>query len=858
MLGQIVTAARSRPRVWFSDPDRMLSASTADLAAKVGPGKMVLVIRHSLELRTKLMADRPSQWVVIDQTPAGVASLPVFAPDLLHRVGDRDVFKRTVRDFLVDQTQDPGWPMEVESFPYRELAREKPSEFIRAYDDFRSGKAAGFTAADLVLIAAGAVLDANLFAPLEAFQTLELAFHSPELWTRLSEYFGEEEIGIVRSHLSLLRSPLGDLFGPRAQSARLASVALLVLSRHLDSPAQYLPNLSSALAPWQDCDPVYADTRPPAWFQEEVDRLDEAMTDGFLKVMRIVLDLDNSPKADAFIGSRCWSRRLRELALPYGQDGVEPPISAREGRRNLESLVPEFRGLMKQVEELLLSVSPECDRLRLIHPAQLGMARFVAAFQTLGLSRLPLLTSRLRAIGEIVEAVAPKPPGFDGYWKTCQAKADAAIEQAEKILKDFDFLLGRYLEAQYAAAVPAQIPSIHQILERIVIPSRGEAPDRPVAILLLDGMRYDLWQAIVRPHLERRFQCDEQVGMALLPSETRISRFGFFSGLRPAEFYEKSHVGGEIAACEALFKRLCPGHESLSDWRAVSAKASFAFATADGKLYGAVLDFADAIGHVDAWDMDFLAKLVQVWMERLDQILNKLPLDCTLWITTDHGQVVSGPTPIEIPPDLLLGSGNGYRSALVRDRLPAPHANHAFYLKARDLGYESDGLWAFPKPGYSFRTQNREHGQRSKFKPTENMRHSGLSAFEVFIPIARLRTRTEQVRVTIVPKPTGTYTVAMPAHIAVEVSASAPLQGMVELVGSCDGISPVVVNDLGPGAQTVFVPFTPPVVGDFKCEISVRWGLKSLPDPATVMLHVQSGGKKPGDALDEKLKKLFG
>jgi hypothetical protein len=429
--------------------------------------------------------------------------------------------------------------------------------------------------------------------------------------------------------------------------------------------------------------------------------------------------------------------------------------------------------------------------------------------------------------------------------------------EAETLLTDFDFLLGRFLEARYASVVPAEIPVINQLLEQVIMPARSKTPAKPVAIILLDGMRYDLWQEIVRPHLERRYQLDEQVGMSLLPSETRISRFGFFSGLKPAAYFEKPYAGGEWAACEALLKRVSPGHDKLVEWKEVAELSSFAFCTADKKLFGAVFDFADTIGHAGAWEMGFLAELVHVWLKRFDQAMSRLPPDCVIWITTDHGQVISGATAIDIPADWLVGASNGYRAALIKDRLQGFHANHVFYLKARDLGYDEDGYWAFPKPGYSFRLQDKDTGTRSRFKPIANMRHSGLSAFEIFIPIARLATRVEQVRVVLAPKGIGRFTVGMQGQIAVEISANSRIQGHVELVGNADGVQPALVQNLDSTPQTVHIPFNPTRAGSFKIVVEARWGFKALPDPVTVTVQVDAGPARPTDGLDEKLKKFF-
>ena len=155
MLGHLALVARTRSRVWLRDPDHLLCATADQVQNALGSGKAALIVGNSMGLRQRLCGGMPNKWVLVDQTPDSNVALPVFAPDLRRLVVDTDVFRKTVRDFLVDQTKDVGWPLDVESFPYRELARDNPAAFIRSYDDFRAGKDTGFTSSDLLLIAAG-------------------------------------------------------------------------------------------------------------------------------------------------------------------------------------------------------------------------------------------------------------------------------------------------------------------------------------------------------------------------------------------------------------------------------------------------------------------------------------------------------------------------------------------------------------------------------------------------------------------------------------------------------------------------------------------------------------------------------
>ena len=668
MLEELISFARGNRRFWLRDPDRLFSYTESEVRGRLSSGPDVLLVKHSLQLRIRSRTGLSVHWVLIDQTSDKQGRSRLFAPDLMQALDPATVVCRTVRDYLVHSTDDRTWPQEVKSFPYRELAREHPPEFIRAYEDFRAGKPLGFSSLDLLLIGASAVLQRNLFSLENPFAVIELAFHSGEKWKRLAGYFGPEDVHAIREHLRHLPKPLGDLFAGQAQSARLACDALLILSRHLETPSQYLPNLSASLNPWQDCEPLFATTPKPAWFDAEVELFDSAVSPAFLKTMKTALGLDVPEKEQEFAKAECWSRKLRQLVVlaASGQARGEEPSA---GGGDLEQLVPVFRARFAEVTKLIGSMRATCDRLRARHPSQLKIGNFISTFTEQGFHRLAILSAELKSRQTEISRTTDRPPGFEERWKKMETEVDNAITEVEELLKDFDFVLGRFLEAQFAQVVPNQITPTKRIIEKFVVERKAKEPDQPVAIILLDGMRYDLWQMIVRPHLERRYRVQEEVGMAMLPSETKVSRAGFFSGLQPADYFGKNLPGGEVAACNRLLKRLLRQHQDVTSWDVDCRQVPFAFHSTDEKIFGIVFDFADAVGHASAWEIDLLADLVKVWLKQVDKVLQQLPADCELWVTADHGQVISGTSPIDIPPGLLAGDGNGYRSALLKDRL---------------------------------------------------------------------------------------------------------------------------------------------------------------------------------------------
>jgi flagellar biosynthesis/type III secretory pathway chaperone len=863
MFTQIAATVRVRSRLWVRDPDKMCTLSSEELTNRLGSNHTVIVARSSLSLRLQLESGLPVQFILLDQVPSGVhATNQLFAPDILSKLSNKDIITRTIRDYLVDCTQDASWPQDVEAFPFREIARERPEAFIKAYDDFHSSQPSGFSHRDLVLIAASAVLEQNLLGIGDTFQWIKLAFHSEEKWSHLSEYFNDEEIGFVKDYLKTLPCPFGDLFGDQAHSARLAISAIIILSRHTENPGMLLSMLSPALAPWQACNPiVLSEQYPPGWFQEEILLFDNAVSEQFLRSLGNVFELSKEECRKELARKNSWSRRIRELVILESEH-----ISAESNERlsvrspkpeeNLESIIPKFQYVLHEIETINNIVKEECNQISITQISQRDLSKFLHTFKDSRLYKLHLLSAQLQEYRHAI-SILEMPSSLREKWTAFEQRVDSAVAEAAEALHFFDRLWGQFLELQYSTMIKGQILSTNQMVVKAIYPNAQKTPQRPLAILLLDGMRYDLWREIIRPHLERRYSVEETIGIAMLPSETRISRTGFFSGLLPREFNGRSLSGGETSAFERLIKKVDSKAPAIAQWDIIKNEPGFAFKSKDDTIFGAVLAFADEIGHAGAWEIDFLAQLVQVWLKKLNAFLNALPKDCEVWITADHGQVVCGSAMVEIPSHLLVADkGNGYRSALVNEKLQGDAAKRVFQFSASELGFEGTGYWVFPRPGYGFLQVDKGGEIRKRFVPLKQMRHSGVSAFEVLVPLARLTSRKKDVLVklsTIAPR---SYKKGEIGHLQIEVSANCIIQDSIEICSNNTDVQPMIVSGISDKKQSIKLPFTPRQIGTTDIILTARWGLETVGETrVTVTIEGDDGRKQ--DSLDDKLKKLF-
>ncbi len=186
--------------VWVEDPYGLVEPDDAkNLQASLSSlGRNVVTVQNAFDLRHELLHRDAfsSKLVVIDQSytlrdphlaprdakPGDLVSIP--APDWKPFVDKDAFFRPTVRDFLRAVTDDDRWPIEVNIYPYEELARTDPEGFVRAYESFRQiGKA--LTTEDLVMVGASAAFGVDLIdlsdpvSSLYAFTSLVTGWKSP-------------------------------------------------------------------------------------------------------------------------------------------------------------------------------------------------------------------------------------------------------------------------------------------------------------------------------------------------------------------------------------------------------------------------------------------------------------------------------------------------------------------------------------------------------------------------------------------------------------------------------------------------------------------------------------------------------
>jgi hypothetical protein len=870
-MQHIETLAGHHRAVWVEDPYSLIEGGEISLLQhRLGlTGHSVLAVESAFKLRQELDRLDPStaRVVIVDQSytlrdphllpkdarPADLRPLP--APDWKPFLDKEAVFRPTVRDFLIYVTGDDRWPAEVNIYPYEKLARDNAQGFVQAYDTFRrTGRT--LTTGDLVMVGASTVLNTDLFDINNPLDVLKLAFHSEDLWNSIREFFNPTEIEMIRHRLRDLPHPLGDLFSNKADDARLAITALIVLRQHTENPGRYLPILSSALAPYEECI-VQPHTDSPAWFMEkEVPRFEKLIRSQFLKHLQSSLELSNPEKARQFARSERFSGKLQSL-VPFDVIVPESKGAGSEADFSLGRLVPELMEAKDSLLKLVKVAKSAIERLRLTPIDKQTAKGILDIFIKQEFYQVDHLIAKIDNLIYYINGPAKhewtKVDDFEKRWNAEVRECRDAMNDAGRLRDELDIVFGKLLEGRYSDIVPGEILSTDLFYERFFGPRRRKKTGEVsrAIVLVFDSMRYDIWRQLVKPMLEREYVIEEDVGFALLPSETRVSRRSFFAGKPPSSTPKSGKESDLFAELVSSFhgKKVIMEEIPQSYHRPGMA---FAVQSQDKATTACVFDFADVLSHKVDWNPQTFLEVSKALLKEVQAFLSTAGPKAQVFVTADHGHVLpQGKTPI-----WLDGASDiGYRSAYAVKRIEGHDAARVFQIPAKDLRHESPGWFVFPWPGFALRDERADRGKPG-FQPGASYRHGGVSLFEVVVPIASLRHREAPATVNLVPTIRETPAVGKSCMIQVSISADGIVSSPVTLTADHEGVEACTVSEISTTPKACEMRFTPSAPGKQTIRLKALLGEESVGEAA---LEVSvAPAPEVADKARQKLAKLFG
>jgi len=869
---QIEVLARHHRIVWVEDPYSLIEetemASLQNILSR--KGYELAHVGNAFQLRQMLDVRDSSaaKLILIDQSytlynphllpkDAKPSDLrPLSAPDWKPLVSREALFRPTIRDFLTYVTGDDRWPAEVNIYPYEKLARDDPQGFVRAYETFRrTGRT--LTTEDLVMVGASAVLGINLFDVNSSLDALELAFHSGEHWQSVQNLFNREEYDVIKRRLQALPLPMGELFGEKAQMARMALTALILLRQHDENPGRHLPFLSPVLTPYRDCQ-VERYTETPSWFiSDEVPEIERLMGKEFNKYIYSQWNLDDPERAKIFAQNERFSNKFRSL-VPFAIQELKPsPYGTDRKQRSgddfrLDRLVPEFQETKRQLTGIINTVKRDINRLQLTPLQNQTASKYLDIFDQKEFYKVDQLMGRLDSLMRYIEGPAKAQwkliVGFEQRWEKEVRECRDLIGNAVKLGHDLDYLFGKLMESRYDAIVPNEILPTDLFYQKFIGPRRrgvhGEI--RKAVVLVFDSMRLDIWRQLVRPALEREYIVEESIGFACLPSETTVSRRAFFAGQSPGKFPK---VGPESNLFADQLSRFHATKISLENVAEKRPGLVFGCRSNDNVTYTGVFDFADRLAHDVDWDPHTIQEALKPLLREVKAVLAEAGKETLVFLTSDHGhvrQLTGRPIYLDHAEDV------GYRSAYVIRKVEGEHAAHVFQIPATTLRHEREGWFVFPKPGYYLR----DAGAAGKGRPGAGYRHGGLTLFETVVPLAYLRHRDVPTAVYLNAVIRETPVAGQPCNIDISISADGVVTSPVRLESSHADLESTVVSGVSSTPVSVSMRFNPTAPG--RCKATISAWLADQEVGSTTIDVIVTPAPEPEDPAKAKLKKLFG
>lgn len=870
---RIIALSTHHRIVWVEDPYRLLENSDLNQLIKElsAQSKVVMRVDNAFRLReflNSLPAGFATSFIIIDQSytmrdphqlpqdakPSDL--LPLSAPDWKPFVHREALIKLNVRDFLVAQTGFDDWPTEVNVYPYEKLARSQPKEFVAAYSTFRAiGRP--LTSDDLILVGASSVLQINLFQLEDPLNCLELAFHSKDRWDELSRVFNGQELEMVNRHLRTLPKPLGDLFSSDTDIARAALTGMIILKQHNpDSPAILLTYASPVFSKYRDYDVPEVGAIPQWFVEEEVARFEKLCSDTFLKHIRDVFDLSNTEKAQQFGRDEKLSGKLRSLVA--FEIEKQPAMSGGDLRDpfRLEHLVPEFIQIKNELHRIVQQNRSQVESLRLRLAKKLEWDTFRKLFTESDFYRIDRMVGRLQTLIQYVD-IAARPqresiPGFDERWSLEVKDCRVLIANASKLRDELDFNFGRMLEENYSQVVPGQVIPSDRFYEAFIAERRRrqDGAVQKAVILVIDSMRLDIWREIIRPALEKEYMVEEQLGFALLPSETRYSRRSFFAGKTPGAYLSSK----ESDLFAALLERVHGLHVEFEQMPSCPSGMRFGVRSRDPRnlTYAGVFDFPDVLSHDVDWDPHTLHESMRPLVNNIRAFIRQAGQEALIFITSDHGHMLQE----KAIPVRVNGAqeGVGYRSAHVLNRIEGEAAGRIFQIEAQTLRHNASGWFVFPKPGFALKSTEDEG---KHFKPSANYRHGGISMVEVVVPLACLRHRAIVAKVTMTAVLRQKPVVGEQGLLELSVSSDTMLNSPVFISADQEGVDSCTIENLSTKPQTVPIKYLPISPGKSRLTFSALLAGDKVGE-TSLSVEVAPAILTETDITKVKLTKLFG
>lgn len=553
-----------------------------------------LVFRELYEKATA--AKDTNKLLVIDRAPVRrrthasmTKAPPPFYPDLLARTKKTARIVISLRQFLIEKTGDPNWPQEVDDPRFAKVIIGSIEAVLQAHAGLRVVHSTRFTDHDFKTIVAYSALGVP-----------EAAFKRPEAETywriALMGYPVLEELDSlvpeiahsIREQLHSAPAPFCWFADSPPELVVRAFYLATILSQHFEHWKLLLTNIDPELRAFSEMEPSLISEAASKLVSLDRDRANRDLLEVEKSLSKetlafILLDqlkLISGGRFAEVIEREHYSVLIRSLALLVALDNLLSPTPTLGAHEKIEKvLFTEEDGkkdrfieerpssawenlktayqLTGSILEIQKNLDDAVKILRVKPTTELTFEWFRILWNDRRVNRLEYYLSALERLAHSGDFL-PRPENeLPSAFLAARNRIRERISLLNDRIQEALLLLNtRYQELvakQYKSWANSDSSNVwltSQFLRRCLKPNWD--PEREKAVVFVfDGMRYDIWEELVRPVFEERMEfIEDYPALSLLPSETHISRKAIFAGTFPDSF--DTRRGEDVLLKEAM------------------------------------------------------------------------------------------------------------------------------------------------------------------------------------------------------------------------------------------------------------------------------------------------------------------
>ena len=780
--------------------------------------------------------------LIIDRAPARRRSSssttkapPPFYPDLLAVTPADCRINLDLRQFLKEATGDDNWPAETNNPRYARLIVRNLDAIQRAHKNLRAAHSTRFDDHDFRTIVAFASLGVadSAFKKPNAEDYWKIGLLSYEALEEL-ETLTPEITKPIRDELRKAPAPFCHFAYRSADLVVRAFYVSLILSQHSDSWNLLLANIDPDLQPLSDIKmDILKDAalRLVGFDRDQAHRdlttVEKSLTKEMLQFLLLdQLKLDTPAGFTAALEKEEYSTTIVSLALLMALSNLLSASPAKqEQQKIMETLFPESgkatprfidvrpSSTFSQLKEAY-KLADQCNQLRdqlavavknfkVLKPEQLTYKQFRDAWNEQKINRIEYYLSafqRLVHTGNLLIRHEDELPSlFSNALATLRQRLEVIKAEIDRQLNELNLRFQDLVAREYpfwvkeiakdgskTEALPLFSPQMTPILTsqflRRCLKSHWDPQKEKAVLMVFDGMRYDIWDELLRPLFEDRMEVIADLpASSLLPSETHITRKAIFAGTFPDSF--DTHAGENVLLQEGLAREI--GYTGSVDVVAPEAAGTgetvryragkldvYIFELCDKELHKITMKTLPDGRQVPSRPLSFVYEqhLKNIIDTEVMAIIRNLSPGTKVFVTADHGFCQVGREPLWFSNECLNEpADSSYLNCWLRvpisdSEIPGKVRNNVIAftpeqlrMKTQDIRFDKKigqnihkefKAIVFPKNGYSFSRQG------SPYHP-DAYTHGGISIQELMIPMIVLKVKKHEEGLLILDDITG-------------------------------------------------------------------------------------------------------